>query len=218
MISSRRPAPCPSRNPKASSAEPLEFVKNFRDSGVGDVIWVRSEFEESRSLAAGGGQIITADTAPDPRAGLGEIGARTRPTSGRHEDAVQETDEEAFLSTGDGGADSKACVRPGTPGAELAPEVQAAVDPHKDIVITKTHYSAFATGQRLVQLLRGRFVTEMYVSRSALQRLSIYATALDAGRHGYDMTLVEDCCGYRSEIRHLNAIRRLGELLGTEPA
>ncbi|KAK3942924.1 alpha-ketoglutarate-dependent dioxygenase alkB 2 [Diplogelasinospora grovesii] len=126
-----------------------------------------------------------------------------------------EADEEAFLSTSPG-SDSPECVRKDTPGAEFAPRVREAVDTSLDIVLTKTHYSAFASAQQqLLQLLRRRFVTEMYVC-GALTNVSIYATALDAGRHGYDMTIVEDCCGFRNEMRHVNAVRRLMQLTGSE--
>jgi hypothetical protein len=92
---------------------------------------------------------------------------------------------------------------------------QQAVDPSKDILFTKTHYSAFAAGQQLLQILRGRFVTEIYVC-GALTNISIYATALDAASHGYTITLIDDCCGYRSDMRHSNAIHQLMHLTGCE--
>ena len=204
----------PVTQPEGFLRRTLDFVQAFRDADVGDVIWVRSEFAEDRALSAESDQIILADLPMVPARMSRSARGRT-PVSGRHEDALQESDEEAFLSRADRDPEG-VCVRPGSTGAELAAEAQAAVDPKKDLVITKTHYSAFASGHRLVQLLRGRFVTEMYVC-GALSNISIYATALDAGKYGYDMTLVEDCCGYRNEMRHMNALQRLGELLGTEP-
>ena len=189
----------------------LGLVKAFRDSGAGDVVWVRSEFEHHRPLQAEGERIVTAESLRAQKAP-----ARGRqPTSSAHEQAAMEADEEAFLSVG-AGADKKPCVRKGSGGAELAPQVQAAVVAGRDIVFTKTHYSAFASEhQRLVQLLHGRFVTQMFVC-GALTNISIYATALDAGRHGYEMTIVEDCCGYRNAMRHLNAVRQLAKLTGSE--
>ncbi|KAK4665289.1 hypothetical protein QC763_400670 [Podospora pseudopauciseta] len=190
----------------------LELVKVFRDSGAGDVVWVRSEFERHRSLSAEGEQIITANVPiRPPRPGS----ARGRPpTSREHDGAAMEADDEAFLSNG--GAPKKPCVRKGTKGAELVAEVQEAVDATRDIVFTKTHYSAFASSQQeLVQTLRRRFVTGLYVC-GALTNISIYATALDAGRHGYEMTIVEDCCGFRNQLRHFNAVKQLVQLTGSQ--
>ncbi|KAK4205519.1 hypothetical protein QBC40DRAFT_320404 [Triangularia verruculosa] len=190
----------------------LELVKAFRDSGAGDVVWVRSEFERHRSLSAEGEQIVTANMPiRPPRPG----NARGRPPASReHDGAAMEADEEAFLSNG--GSPKKPCVRKGTKGAELTPEAQEAVDSTRDIVFTKTHYSAFASSQQeLVQTLRRRFVTELYVC-GALTNISIYATALDAGRHGYEMTIVEDCCGFRNQLRHFNAVKQLVQLTGSE--
>ncbi|KAL2130046.1 hypothetical protein VTI74DRAFT_6957 [Chaetomium olivicolor] len=191
----------------------LELAKTFRDSGAGDVIWVRSEFDRHCSLLEDGDQIVTSDIVVRSQKGLP---TRGRPlTSSIHDCAAMEADEEAFLSTG-GDEDKKPCVRKDTRGAEFAPKVKAAIVAGRDILFTKTHYSAFATGQQqLVQLLRTRFVTQLYVC-GALTNISIYATALDAGRHGYDMTIVEDCCGFRSPKRHINALRQLKYLGGCE--
>ncbi|KAK3305169.1 uncharacterized protein B0T15DRAFT_502318 [Chaetomium strumarium] len=191
----------------------LDLAKAFRDSGAGDVIWVRSEFESHCSLLEGGDQIITAETMLRPQKMAPSRGRQ--PTSTAHDSAAMEADEEAFLSTGADG-EKQPCVRKGTRGAEFAPEVKAAIDTGRDIVFTKTRYSAFASGQQqLVQLLRRRFVTKMYLC-GALTNISIYATALGAGQHGYEATLLDDCCGFRNTMRHLNAVRQLVDLTGCE--
>jgi len=196
--------------PEGFVTRALELAKAFRDSNAGDVIWVRSEFESHRPLSADGEQILVSDIS------LRRTPARgRRPASRLHDESIFETDEEAFLSMPEG-YEKLECVRKGTTGAEFAPEVQQAIATDRDIVFTKTHYSAFASGQQeLVQMLRGRFVTEMYIC-GALTNVSIYATAIDGGRHGYDMTVVDDCCGYRKELRHLAAVRQLTELTGSE--
>ncbi|KAK3395231.1 hypothetical protein B0H63DRAFT_427314 [Podospora didyma] len=189
----------------------LAFAKSFRDSGAGDVIWVRSEFESHRPLTVDGDQIVTAQIRiPPPRPGRG------RQRESRNTDAASlEADEEAFLSVM-AESDKPSCVRTGTPGADFPPNVQEAIVDGRDIVFTKTHYSAFASEQQqLIQMLRMRFVTELFVC-GALTNVSIYATALDAGRHGYEMTVVEDCCGFRDEMRHMNALRQLMQLTGCE--
>lgn len=193
----------------------VKLAKAFRESGAGDVIWIRSQFDGHRPLIAGadsGDRIITTDAPVIPRR---PSSSRGRPSaSGRHEQAIMEADEEAFLSSPPG-SQKPVCVRPDTDGFELVAEVQQAVDSSKDIIFTKTHYSAFAAGQQLLQLLRGRFVTELYVC-GALTNVSIYATGLDAASHGYEITLIDDCCGYRSDMRHSNAVHRLMHLTGCE--
>lgn len=189
----------------------LDLAKAFRDSGAGDVVWVRSEFDSHRPLSVDGDQIITADTMLRQHKATPARGRQPAP----HDSAAMEADEEAFLSL-DPEGEKKPCVRKGTPGAEFAPTVQAAVVAGRDIVFTKTHYSAFSYAQQqLVQMLRARFVTQMYVC-GAMTNISVYATALDAGRHGYEMTIVDDCCGYRSPTRHFNAVRQLEQLTGSE--
>ncbi|KAK3682909.1 hypothetical protein B0T22DRAFT_387213 [Podospora appendiculata] len=202
----------PVTEPKGYADRAIELAKAFRNSGAGHVIWVRSEYERHRPLSTEGDQIVTSEFPPR----LARSTRGRQPISRSHDGAAMETDDEAFLSVSSAGDTKPACVRKGTAGAEFSPCAQEAVVAGRDIVFTKTHYSAFASGQQqLVQLLRGRFVTEMYVC-GALTNISIYATALDAGRHGYAMTVVEDCCGYRSEMRHTNAIQQLMQLTGSE--
>ncbi|KAK1827496.1 alpha-ketoglutarate-dependent dioxygenase alkB 2 [Podospora conica] len=197
----------PVTEPDGFVSRTLELVKAFRSSGAGDVIWVCTEFERNRPISPEDDRILVSDL-PIRRA---PSGARRPPM--RTTDKSLEKDSEAFLTVSPG-SNEKPCVRKGSPGAELAPEVKDAVVAGRDIVFTKTDYSAFAPGQQqLVQMLRGRFVTKMYLC-GALTNVSIYATALDAGMHGYEMTLVEDCCGFRREIRHINAIKQLADITG----
>ena len=200
----------PTVEPEGFVGRTLELVKAFRASGAGDVVWVRSEFEQHRPLTPEGDQIIVSDVPIRPNPARGR-----RPMARMHAGPTLELDEEAFLSA-PSDSDKTPCVQKGTSGAGMPADVQAAVVADQDIVFTKTHYSAFSSEQQqLVQMLRGRFVTEMYIC-GALTNISIYATAIDAGRHGYDTTIVGDCCGFRSEIRHLSAIRQLEELTGSE--
>lgn len=202
----------PVAEPEGFVFRTLDLVRAFRDSGAGDVIWVRSEFQQHRSLTCEGDQIITSDLPQRPSTASRMSSRGRQPSSKLHDGALMEMDEESFLSDAPD-SDKPSCVRKGTPGVEFPPEIQQAID-SRDIVFTKTHYSAFAQ-QELVQMLRGRLVTEMFVCGS-LTNIGIYATALDAGRHGYEMTIVEDCCGFRSEMRHANAVRQLMQLVGSE--
>ncbi|KAM7205390.1 alpha-ketoglutarate-dependent dioxygenase alkB 2 [Naviculisporaceae sp. PSN 640] len=198
--------------PEGFVSRTLDLVRTFRNSGAGDVIWVRSEFQRHRALTSEGEQIITSDLPQRPSTTSRMSSRGRQPSSRPHDGALMEMDEESFLSVSQD-SDKPICVRKGTKGAEFPPQVQEAID-SRDIVFTKYHYSAFAQ-QELVQMLRGRLVTEMYVCGS-LTNIGIYATALDAGRHGYEMTLVEDCCGFRNEMRHVNAVRQLMQLVGSE--
>src|SRR5690606_15465378 len=102
----------------------LDLAKTFRDSGAGDVIWVRSEFDRHCSLLEDGDQIITADALMRPKKGPPSRGRHQ--TSPTHDGAAMENDEEAFLSIGVR-TDKEPCVRKGTKGAEFAPAVKAAV-------------------------------------------------------------------------------------------
>lgn len=197
----------------------VRLAKAVRDSGYGEIIWVRSQFDTSRP--AGEQQIIAADSPQIPlRPGSSAAAAAARSRTSPSASPPLEADPEAFLSLdGDGDPRSKPskskpqCVRKGTKGAELFPPIAAAKGP-RDYAMTKSYYSAFETGQ-LLKLLRKQFATELYIC-GALSNVSVYATALAASCYGFDITIVEDCCGYRSEMRHMNAARRLTELTGCE--
>ena len=101
---------------------------------------------------------------------------------------------------------------PGTRGAEFTPDTLCNIDETNDIILVKNHYSAFDATPLLVSL-RMKLVTHIYLAGS-LSNISIYATAADAVRHGFDVTVVEDCLGYRSEGRHLDAMKKMADLLG----
>ncbi len=205
----------PATSPDGFVDRAIEVAKAFRESVAGDVIWIRSVFEDHRP--AGNEQIVTRDKLSSPRSAAPARGRR-RPSEPA--DEPSDGDPEAFLSTGPSpeqsgsGSVHRECVRPDTPGSELAAQVAAAVDTGRDLVLTKSHYSAFESNQLLMRL-RTRFITELYIC-GALTNISIYATALDAGRHGLAINLIDDCCGYRSLVRHTNAVRKLAELTGCE--
>jgi nicotinamidase-related amidase/alkylated DNA repair dioxygenase AlkB/glutathione S-transferase len=131
------------------------------------------------------------------------------------EDEEEEEDSsvvETFLTV-DPGQKPKV-VLPASPGTNFFDAVVMASDSKKDLFCQKSYYSAFRDGS-LVQTLRARFVTEIYLC-GALTNISIFATAMDAARHGYTITIIEDCVGYRSKARHDEALRRLREFAGCE--
>jgi len=194
----------------------LDLVKAFRDTQSGDVIWVRSEFRKNRPLVDGD-RVIQIITSLEALHEAAETSRGRSPVSVVHDIAITEKDKEAFLTPEveipEGEEPKTPVVVPGTEGAQFAPEVQATID-RRDIIFTKTHYSAFAEGP-LLQTLRRRFVTTFYVC-GALTNVSIYATALDAAQHGFQMTIVDDCCGYRDAGRHRAAVNKLVQVTGSD--
>ncbi|KAI4195303.1 MAG: hypothetical protein LQ346_003468 [Caloplaca aetnensis] len=100
----------------------------------------------------------------------------------------------------------------GTHGAELADGILPVVDQEKDTIMTKHYYSAFDQTSLLMSL-RMKLVTEIYLC-GCLTNVGIYATAADAVQHGMDVTVIEDCLGYRSEDKHEEALRQMSDIMG----
>jgi nicotinamidase-related amidase/glutathione S-transferase/alkylated DNA repair dioxygenase AlkB len=205
------------------------LVPVFRDSG--DVIWIRSEFETERPVndQAGEGETVITDKEVPEKSHVGGGGSRRfmhsaramellRAASARHDEQhlgspEPEGENETFLSRS---SDGKApiCCMPNTLGSEFADAVAPSIEYSRDSVLTKSYYSAF-NSTPLLPSLRGNLVTELFVC-GALSNISIYATALDAARHGYSITILKDCLGYRDEDRHREAMRQMTELMGAE--
>ncbi|KAI1079837.1 hypothetical protein F5B20DRAFT_590391 [Whalleya microplaca] len=182
-----------------------DLATDFRQSG-GDVIWVCSQFDKSRSLQDE--QVLTSDRPAQIRSSDIARGRR------RHASPqIAQTTEcpEAFL-TQESPKQPK-CVRPGTPGIEMHPTVANAVGP-KDYSLVKTYYSAFRSEQ-LLRLLRMRFVTELFIC-GCMTNISIMATAVEAASHGYTITIVDDCCGFQSMMRHRCAVKRIADTTGCD--
>ena len=128
------------------------------------------------------------------------------------EENKKDTVPETFLTPAPG--QNQRAVLPASPGTNFAPSVGIAADIKRDLFGQKTYYSAFKDGS-LVQTLRAKFVTEIYIC-GALTNISVFATAMDAARHGYAITILGDCLGYRSKARHDEALRRLQQFAGCE--
>lgn len=181
------------------------LVQSFRR--IGDVIWVRTQYEQPRPLVDPdtGNERVILDAGPlDKRSSNRNKKSRA---GDRSEDNNEQTeDPEAFLSVPE-----PACQAQST-GAQFPAPILAAIDQSKDIISVKSDYSALQS-PGLVLTLRSRLVTEVYLC-GALSNVSVYATALDAARQGFTITLVEDCLGYRSFPRHEEAVRRLADVVG----
>ena len=100
----------------------------------------------------------------------------------------------------------------GTHGAEILDELKPIVDDSLDMVLIKQFYSAFDQTELLMSL-RMRLCTEIYIC-GCLTNVGVYATAADAVQHGYDVSIVEDCLGYRSEDKHEEAMRQMADIMG----
>lgn len=135
-------------------------------------------------------------------------------------------DPEAFLSIPDNNnnnnnddsdqtdSSSCRCCLPKSAGAQFPASILSAIDPDRDTVLTKSDYSAFRS-PALLPVLRGAFVSELYLAGS-LSNVSVYATVLDAVSQGLAVTLIEDCLGYRSFERHLNAMGYMADVMGAD--
>ena len=97
-------------------------------------------------------------------------------------------------------------------GSDFVSKIQDVIQPTKDVKIVKSHYSAF-TETALLLILRAKFVTQLYLC-GCFANISVYATALAAAQHGFDIKLVEDCLISRTESRHDEAMRQMVDLLG----
>lgn len=118
---------------------------------------------------------------------------------------------EAFLTLLPGST-SATNIGKGKPRALL--DVLQCVPKPNDMYFTKSHYSALRSGE-LIQTLRMQLITELYIC-GALSNTSVYATAMDAASHGFQITLVEDCLGYRNRERHDHALSLLDEETGCD--
>ena len=193
------------KQPEGLPQRIADLVTSFRQNG-GDIIWARSQFQTPRSTHDE--RILTSDGPALTGASAASRGRRTTRQPGLDEPSKC---PEAFL--GPAAPTRPKCVRPDTPGIEMHPTVQETAL-SRDHVVVKSHYSAFRSEQ-LLPFLRKRLVTELYICGS-LTNIGVMATAVDAARHGYEIAVVEDCCGYRSTMRHHNALQLIREATGCD--
>ncbi|KAJ5861889.1 uncharacterized protein N7529_009199 [Penicillium soppii] len=180
-----------------------QLASAFRQ--VGDVVWVRSQYDSPQSIIDWDfGDRIVLEREPPRRK---KISHSDIIEVGSDRDTPEPIDPEAFLS-----ADPSHCCVPQTTGYQFPAPILAAINAQHDTVMDKTGYSALES-PGLVLSFRTRFVTELYLCGS-LSNVSVFATALDAVRNGFSVTLVEDCLGFRDFQRHQEAMRRMADILG----
>jgi len=162
---------------------PRPFLGDGENQGVGDLLYQRET--KSSSLHA----------THDPLGGLGDM--------------VYCRD--AFLMPTPLTSKHRCCL-PGTDGIQYPDLLAEAIDTRHDLVLLKSHYSAF-TDTALLTHLRTRLITQLYICGS-LSNISVYATVLDAVRHGMQVTIIEDCLGYSDELCHVEAMRQMADGMG----
>ncbi|KAG6817151.1 hypothetical protein H0H87_012112 [Tephrocybe sp. NHM501043] len=106
------------------------------------------------------------------------------------------------------------CVR-GTFGADFPSDVRAVIDQTEthggeSIILTKTWYSAFKDTSFLDELRR-RGITELFVG-GGLTNVCVNATVNDALALGFQVTLLEDCLGWRKRTSHDRALQAMTKL------
>ncbi|RMZ17454.1 hypothetical protein D0862_00849 [Hortaea werneckii] len=185
-------------SPRSGYLERLkELIPAFRE--FGDVIWVRSEFEANRSANAEDDNSDAVIAGPLVQESL-KAGAGTKRKAFQNSSvpakkakAVEsiEDDPELFLTRT---ASREPCCVKGSWGAEYPDDIKALMD-EKDVKVTKTYYSGFGSTSLLLTL-RSKLITELFVC-GCNTNLSVFATAMDAARYGIQITLIEDCLGYR---------------------
>lgn len=186
----------------------LELANAFRSKG--QVVWVRTEYgtrqvhQDDEIILASASNLTPAQPSASSHR------SRVRASSQPEPEAAPIKDPEAFLGF-EGDADLL-CVRKGTHGAAFPDVIQNAIDSARDREFVKSHYSAFQSGQLATQL-RSRLVTEIFICGSLLN-ISVFATAVAASQYGFNITLIEDCCGFRSQVRQKHATKRVMELTG----
>ncbi|KAI9861808.1 MAG: hypothetical protein M1824_001919 [Vezdaea acicularis] len=231
-----------------------QVVPDFRDCG--DIVWVRSEFQQERPVNDGQSESVITDvevqksaTAVNDGSSAGGSAVSTPPlypgmsrSTSEHmknllakvkernpqafesgdedEDGTDEStappsqyNEEMFLSR-DKDRKSKSCCLPDTHGAKFIETIKGTIDEQRDMLLTKSYYSAFKENS-LLPTFRGNIVTEIYVC-GALSNISVFATVLDAARHGFATTIIDDCLGYRNESRHKEAMKQMTEYIGAD--
>ncbi|KAM0135141.1 hypothetical protein ACHAP3_005232 [Botrytis cinerea] len=205
----------PVENPPSYVDNIRNLIEPFRPSG--DIIWICS-------LSTEGVSRIVNQPHSDSEAIItdNELLRRRRDKATPESDPVSNEESALLIASSEGDAaeafltvqcEGKARIlKPNSRGSAIS-DAFAPISP-KDLVFNKTYYSAFKDGS-LVQKLRGKFVTEIYIA-GALTNVSVFATAMDAARHGYAITIIEDCLGYRSKARHDEALRQLRAYTGCD--
>lgn len=193
------------------------LISKFRETDL--IVWTRTTFHEpcpTVSPQIGGYQVICKDLAEHMKQHLIDEEMRfagntdTIRSPRRRGRPKLHDDEDAFL--GAHIPPAKRCCLPNTAGVDLSSQLLSEYVVDQDLMIHKSQYSALADFS-IVNRLRARMINQLYIC-GTLSNAGVYATALDAVQQGFNVTLVEDCLGYRHEACHIEAMRRMADDLG----
>ncbi|KAH0845977.1 hypothetical protein AYO21_01351 [Fonsecaea monophora] len=199
----------------------LCLVDEFRAKG--EVIWAGTEYRQSRSTISsvtGTHSIVLKQhlQLQDLNEETSEYYNDPGHTRSPREDPLSPSpnpdvthDREAFLAPVLTTTKHRCCM-PGSTGADYPESIKTAMDSQRDLIMLKSHYSAFE-GTSLLMYLRSNLITQVYICGS-LSNVGVYATVLDAVCHGVQVTLVEDCLGYLDEACHIEAMRQMADTMG----
>jgi nicotinamidase-related amidase/alkylated DNA repair dioxygenase AlkB len=191
------------------------LVTKFREKG--EVFWVQTEFQETRNTICPDLQSYLIvleeflDAAKSSAANTCYEGDQPEHDPKHSTKSCGEDDPEAFLAQRSK-TDWPRCCLPNTFGFDVPKTIASVIHQKRDSRIMKTDYSAFQT-KSLLPTLRMKLITQLYLCGS-LSNISVYATALDAVRHGLAVTIIEDCVGYRSAKCHEEAMRQMADSMG----
>lgn len=191
------------------------LVAKFREEG--EVFWATTEFQDPRPTICaelGSYRIVLEDFLETTKSSETNVAL----------DPAQLEDNYKHLPDDDGNDDPEAflaqrckmnwprCCQPATHGCAIPKAVACMIDHKKDSMIVKSDYSVFQA-RSLLPTLRMKLITQLYLC-GALSNISVYATALDAVRHGLEVTIIEDCVGYRNGKCHEEAMRQMADRMG----
>ncbi|KAI5811729.1 hypothetical protein DFH27DRAFT_474838, partial [Peziza echinospora] len=213
------------------------FTKAFREAGQGDVIWIRSEFGRPRDVddpridekiilyekeeedegeggsgaAGGGGSGVNSTGGGEHTGGSGKApgGKKGRKKKKKSRSISSIAPIEEFLGTA-----TEPCVAKGSEAAAFHESVARDTQTPGDRVMTKTWYSAFK-GTSLLEMLRGRLTTELYICGLSTN-VSVLATTADAVKHGFEVAVISDCLGYTEKKLHELALADMTGEFGVE--
>lgn len=102
------------------------------------------------------------------------------------------------------------CCEKDSIGAEFTEDIASLISGGSDsenIIITKSWYSAFKDTNLLAEL-RNRDIKEILLT-GLLTNICVMATALDAVDLGFDVTVLQDCMGWRRIASHDRALKTM---------
>lgn len=191
------------------------LVAKFREEG--EVFWAHTEFEETRPTICPdleSSVIVLEDFLDTTKSSEADTSCPAEQPNYSRKHPRQDCgtdDPEAFLAQRSKPSWPRCCL-PNTFGCATPKTIASIIDHKRDSTVSKTDYSAFQT-KSLLPTMRMKLITQLYLCGS-LSNISVYATALDAVRHGLEVTVVEDCVGYRNAKCHEEAMRQMADAMG----